>query len=72
LERKIIKNWDKITAMKKTLEAKFSNEILKKKLLATKSAFLVENGDAGHDAFWSDFGDGSGQNMMGKLLMELR
>ena len=42
-------------------------------LLATGSARLVEHIPVkGRDAFWGDDSDGSGQNMLGQLLMERR
>lgn len=42
-------------------------------LLATGSAYLVAHSDVkGRDVFWSDASDGSGQNMLGKILMERR
>lgn len=65
-------NWDKIAAMKLALRAKFNDLTLKEKLVATGSAYLVENSPKGHDPFWSDNGDGTGANMMGILLMEIR
>jgi hypothetical protein len=42
-------------------------------LLATGIAYLVEhNLVKGRDAFWSDDSDGAGQNMLGKLWMQVR
>jgi len=64
--------FNKIAAMQKTLEAKFSDNELKEMLVATGNAYLVENCHFGHDAFWADNGDGSGQNMLGILIMQLR
>jgi hypothetical protein len=58
--------------MRKVLQAKFSDPELKEKLLATHDAYIVENCPFGHDTFWADNGDGSGQNKLGIMLMELR
>lgn len=65
-------NWNRLEAMRETLRHKFSNQHLRTKLLATGSSYLVENAPQGHDSFWSDNGNGSGDNMLGILLMELR
>mgnify|MGYP000858907501 FL=1 len=66
------RNWDKVKVMKDVLRLKFSDKELKESLLATKSAYLVENGPTGHDPFWSDNGNGTGKNMLGHVLMEIR
>lgn len=66
-------DWDviKISVMKKTLYAKFTqNRNLQLSLLNTMSAELVE--DSFRDAFWGTGEYGTGENMLGKLLMELR
>lgn len=66
-------DWDKIKVevMRKAIYYKFTqNPDLKAKLLATKDAVLIE--DSPRDYFWGIGADGSGQNMLGKLLMELR
>ena len=39
-------------------------------LLATGDSVIVEHTEA--DAFWGDGGDGSGKNMLGRILMEVR
>lgn len=39
-------------------------------LLATVNAKIVEH--TTNDSYWGDGGDGSGKNMLGKLLMETR
>lgn len=70
---KIKENWDdiRIEVMKKALIAKFTqHEKLKELLLSTGDATLVEH--TKNDNFWGDGGDGSGENWLGKLLMELR
>lgn len=64
--------WSRMLAMEYALQCKFHDESLQKLLLATKNAYIVENSPCGHDAFWSDNGDGTGENMLGKMLMEIR
>lgn len=39
-------------------------------LLGTGDALIVEH--TSNDAYWGDGGDGSGKNMLGKILMEVR
>lgn len=57
--------------MKTALTAKFSQrKELKKLLLDTGYAILVEH--APLDPYWGDGGNGTGLNMLGKLLMEVR
>ena len=66
-------NWDtfRIEVMRKAVEAKFSqNEDLKEKLLETGNRNLVEASPT--DTFWGIGKSKKGQNMLGKLLMELR
>lgn len=72
LRDKIVPGWDRVASMRKVLKCKFADETLKQKLLETGGCYLVENSPNGHDAFWSDNGNGSGENKMGTLLMELR
>lgn len=61
----------KIEIMEKACKAKFSqNEDLKKLLLSTGKAILIERADS--DAFWGDGADRKGQNNLGKILMKLR
>lgn len=78
LARKLMKEcprdpkWDREKTMREVLCYKFADKELKEKLLATKGAYLVENGPNGHDPFWSDCGNGTGKNTLGKMLMELR
>lgn len=63
----------RVPAMRRVLHAKFTgNPELREKLLATGAAYLVENCPHKQDAFWADNGDGTGQNRLGILLMELR
>lgn len=72
-KRPLRKDWDKTKddIMREALRAKFTqNEELKKILIETGGAELVEH--TANDNYWGDGGDGSGKNMLGKLLMELR
>lgn len=72
-------DWDaiKTTVMHDVLTAKFtSNPDLTKRLLGTSDRVLVE-GNLWHDNYWgccscSRCGRGSGQNMLGRLLMQVR
>ena len=66
-------DWDmiKVEVMRKALHAKFfQNERLKLALLNTDQAELVE--DSRSDFIWGCGEDGSGGNMLGILLMEVR
>lgn len=67
------KDWEAVRddIMREALRAKFTqNKELKEILLETGDAHLIEH--TANDSYWADGGDGSGQNMLGKLLMELR
>ncbi len=60
-----------VHAMYSALDSKFRhNPDLKAKLLATGKSYLVEH--TSRDSFWGDGGDGTGQNMLGKILMGIR
>ncbi|HEY8371251.1 MAG TPA: NADAR family protein [Pseudonocardiaceae bacterium] len=66
-------DWDqvRVAVMRRALQAKFTQHTqLRELLLSTGDAELVEHTE--RDAFWGDGGDGTGENMLGKLLMELR
>lgn len=57
--------------MKEALTAKFSQyESLKELLLSTNDSILIEH--TNNDSYWGDGGNGTGKNMLGKLLMEVR
>lgn len=65
--------WDarKLAVMEKALAAKFyQNERLKKLLLDTGDAEIVE--DSPRDSYWGIGKDGTGSNMLGKLLEKVR
>lgn len=72
-KRKLRNDWEtvKVGIMRHAVLAKFSQyEELRSLLLSTGTATLVEHTE--NDSFWGDGGDGSGQNMLGKILMEVR
>lgn len=69
----IREDWDqvKVNIMREILYAKFTqNETLKEKLIETGDTLLIE-GNNWNDTFWGVC-NGYGENMLGKLLMELR
>jgi ribA/ribD-fused uncharacterized protein len=66
-------DWDKVKldVMKTALTIKFTqHEPLKRALLDTHPAELVEDSD--EDSFWGVGADGNGQNLLGRMLMEVR
>ena len=66
-------DWDSVKddVMRKAVWEKFrQNPSLADQLLGTGDANLVEH--TASDAYWGDGGDGSGLNMLGKILMEVR
>ena len=57
--------------MRTALIAKFSqHQELKSLLLGTGDATIVEHTE--NDSYWGDGGDGTGRNMLGIMLMEIR
>jgi N-glycosidase YbiA len=72
-DRPLRHDWEEVkdSIMRDALYAKFSQHSnLKEKLLGTKNATLVEH--TANDNYWGDGGDGTGKNMLGILLMEIR
>jgi ribA/ribD-fused uncharacterized protein len=66
-------DWDAVRdeVMLAALRAKFTQHPeLRDLLLATGDALLVEH--TTNDHYWGDGGDGSGQNRLGALLMQVR
>jgi len=66
-------DWDQVKddVMRKVVRAKFSTlPELREILLSTGDAILVEH--TVNDSYWGDGGDGTGKNMLGKILMEVR
>lgn len=67
------KDWEavKIGVMRQALAAKFTQHPeLKELLLSTGNRRVIES--TANDDYWGDGGDGSGKNMLGRLLMEIR
>lgn len=60
----------KDTIMHIALYEKFRDPSLNKLLMSTGKKILVEH--TSRDSYWGDGGDGSGKNMLGKLLMSIR
>ena len=72
-KKKLRRDWEsvKIGVMRDAVLAKFTqHDELRGILLATGTAKLVEH--TANDDFWGDGGDGSGRNMLGQILMEVR
>lgn len=66
-------DWEdvKVDVMKTALKSKFThNKAARDLLLSTKNRELIESSP--FDYYWGCGGDGSGENVLGKLLMELR
>ena len=67
------RDWEsvKVEVMRKAVRAKFTqHDELRTLLLETGDAKIVEHTE--NDAYWGDVGDGSGKNMLGRILMEVR
>jgi ribA/ribD-fused uncharacterized protein len=65
--------WDKVKdqVMLQALRLKFTqNQELAKMLLDTEEAYLIEH--TKKDKYWGDAGNGTGKNMLGKLLVKVR
>lgn len=66
-------DWEQVKddVMREVIYAKFTqNSECKKVLLSTNDAILIEH--TTKDFYWGDGGDGSGKNMLGTILMEIR
>ena len=67
------RDWESVkdAVMREAVLAKFTqHEDLRELLLSTGDATLVEHTE--NDSYWGDGGDGSGRNMLGRILMEVR
>lgn len=67
------RDWEsiKVDVMRAAVRAKFTQHPdLTALLLSTGDAVLVEH--TTNDAYWGDGGDGSGRNMLGRILMQVR
>ena len=72
--KKSLRNdWESVKdqIMRKAVLSKFTqHDDLQEVLLSTGDAKLVEH--TTNDSYWGDGGDGSGKNMLGRILMEVR
>ncbi|HJZ92821.1 MAG TPA: NADAR family protein [Gemmataceae bacterium] len=67
------RDWEAVKddVMREAVRAKFRQHAdLREALLATGQAKIVEHTE--NDSYWGDGGDGSGKNMLGRILMEVR
>jgi ribA/ribD-fused uncharacterized protein len=67
------RDWEsvKVEVMRTAIRAKFTqHEELRKILLSTGDTQIVEHTE--NDSYWGDGGFGSGQNLLGRILMEVR
>lgn len=67
------KDWEQVKddVMRKAVLAKFTQHPdLRQKLLETGNLILIEH--TKNDSYWGDGGNGTGKNMLGKILMEVR
>lgn len=72
-KRPLRKDWEAVKddVMRVAVRAKFAqHEDIREILLQTGNAKLVEH--TTNDSYWGDGGDGSGKNMLGRILMEVR
>ena len=72
-KRPLRKDWESVKddVMRRAVLQKFTvHDDIRELLLSTDGQDLVEN--ATHDYYWGCGEDGSGKNMLGKILMEVR
>lgn len=72
-KRPLRNDWEKVKddIMREAVMAKFTQlKDLTGILLGTDDAMIIEH--TANDRYWADGGDGTGQNMLGKILMEVR
>lgn len=72
-KRPLRKDWESVKdqVMREAVLAKFTqHDDLRALLISTREAKLVEH--TTNDSYWGDGGDGSGKNMLGHILMEVR
>ena len=70
---KLRRDWESVKdqIMREAVLAKFTQHPeLRELLLSTEDATLVEHTE--NDSYWGDGGDGSGRNMLGRILMSVR
>ena len=71
--RPLRRDWEAVKddVMRTVLRAKFTQHPeLREQLLTMGDAYLIEHTRS--DSYWGDGGDGSGRNMLGRILMEVR
>lgn len=71
--QRLRRNWEsvKVEVMRKAVRAKFRQHAdLRELLVSTGDAKIVEHTD--NDSYWGDGGDGSGKNMLGRILVQVR
>ena len=67
------KDWEDVKddIMRYAVREKFrQNPVIKEDLLETGDSIIIEH--TKNDSYWADGGDGTGKNMLGKILMEVR
>ena len=72
-KQKLRRDWEsaKVGVMRQAVEAKFTQHPdLRELLRSTGDAKLVEHTE--NDDYWGDGGDGTGKNMLGRILMQVR
>jgi len=72
-KQKLRRDWEsvKVAIMRAAVLAKFTqHDELRSLLLSTGDAKIVEHTE--NDDYWGDGGDGSGKNMLGQILMQVR
>lgn len=72
-KKKLRRDWEsvKVSVMRKAVRAKFAqHDDIREVLLSTADAKIVEHTE--NDDYWGDGGDGSGKNMLGHILMQVR
>jgi N-glycosidase YbiA len=66
-------DWEavKVEVMRRAVRAKFTqHDDLRQTLVGTEDATIVEHTE--NDSTWGDGGDGTGQNLLGQILMAVR
>jgi N-glycosidase YbiA len=72
-KKRLRRDWEskKDDVMRKAVRAKFEqHDDIRAVLLGTGSAKIVEHTE--NDSYWGNGGDGSGKNMLGRILMQIR
>lgn len=72
-KQKLRRDWEsvKVGIMRAAVLAKFTQHAeLRDLLLSTGNAKIVEHTE--NDDYWGDGGDGTGKNMLGRILMDVR